>query len=108
MNDQEKNAMIAKPMSADPDKTWGEWAHLEIRGWISIPRDFADPENTLKLITWAAAQTWWDKVALQIWDALRTLPGIGDGVPTLADVRVAREVADIIATRLKEIEDGAA
>ena len=129
MTDQDKNTLIAKALSAGPDAKWGQWAWLEcfecvfniLADWWRvcpscantgrIPRDFAAPENTLLLVEWASGQEWYDS-ALE-YDG--TIGQVGGHIRHYMDrlqiglvdaPETARQVRDIIAARLKEIEDG--
>lgn len=77
MTPDDPNALIAKAMSADPDPKWRAWEACRqcngtgdvggvaqqtcpsCLGAGRIPRDYADPSNTLLLVEWAGWQEWW-------------------------------------------------
>ena len=104
MTPDQSNAIIAKALWADPDWKWQPWAMVRLSPdrYHFVPRDFAAPENTLRLLEWAARQDWYGgETSWEVWEALRPLV---DGLPKAE--AVAREVRDIIAKRLEEIEDG--
>ena len=126
------NTRIAAAMEADPE--WQKWATVPCEHWVehsdlatgailgeqrkpkdcphchgtgSIPRDFADPSNTMKLVEWAAKQTWWTDGEFnhapvvrmrQVWVDLCA----SESTPAQAGIHAR----DIIAARLKEIHDG--
>lgn len=123
------------PYSCDCGK-WEKWATVKCpecvhypayaaplcpccKGTGRIPRDFADPANTLKLVQWAKAQPWWlatkmsqpisESVAFRVAAELKALalswPGIPDDPAFKAPAR-AENIRDIIAERLEEIADG--
>ena len=115
MTDEAKNALITKHMSADPDPQWEAWAWVRRspERYHRVPRDFALPANTLKLVEWASGQEWYgDDVAFPMVSGKRV------SIPVACHVRhylcvVARgridapetalEVRDVIAAKLKEI-----
>ena len=126
----EQDALIAREMVKDPE--WREWAYLlcgcTIDGWDGdgrpyrqepdpecddchgtgrVPRDFADPANTLRLAGWwgwrLTHAPWTDRdadVAGEIDDAMGL---VASGFIVAAEG--ARRVRDIIAARLKELDD---
>ncbi len=134
MTPSESNALIAKALSSDPDPKRGEWGRIAVpctvAGCVSgqrlawgewcvcsacagtgrqrIPRDFADDENTLKLIQWASGQAWYDDVI-----EYDGTPGqVGGHVRHYMERLVAgeikaeeaaRQVRDVMAAKLKEV-----
>ncbi len=112
MTDQDPNALIAKAMSADPDPQWEVWAWVRRspERYHRIPRDFALPANMPRLMEWASGQKWWTSymewegysgdVRLHIEQLFRFY-----GDPRFDAAATALQVRDIIAAKLKEIEE---
>ena len=112
----DNNARIAEPMAEDPK--WREWAFVacpkshggsfncpchDCHGIGRIPRDFADPENTRKLVEWGVSKQWWKDGYLDYEVSMMLLhfkAGSGHAA------HVALRIRDMIAARLKEIDDG--
>ncbi len=112
MTDQEQNTLIAKAMSADPDEKRQEWVWVRPfpERYHFIPRDFAMPENTLRLVEWASGQEWAheliriDGVFCSVMQRLEVECHFANA-PRYDAALHARQVRDIIAAKLKEIAE---
>ncbi|MFH1567130.1 MAG: hypothetical protein ABIL09_03960 [Gemmatimonadota bacterium] len=73
-----------------------------------IPRDMGQPEATMRLVAWGAAQPWWFKCSeiSPVSVADRVASALEDFTATGADEATAASVRDDIAEAMKEQSDG--